>query len=117
MEIFAVGWGGDLAKVWVRWATCVGYRDTESRHRIWFQKDPSLAQGITWEHWKPDPRPLAQYAPPTTHPTASSDDGPQGACCSFPRRDFHVPSADALLPVCISSQNRKKKTCQFLCDF
>ena len=59
----------------------------------------------------PDPCPVC--TPPPPHPTASSDDGLRVPAAPSPARTFHVASADALLPVCISSQNRKKKLVQF----
>lgn len=92
MEIFAGGVGRRSGQG-LGWVGHVcGLRDTESRWEFGSRRTPAWPRAShlgTLETLSP--RPLPSMHPPTTHPTASSDDGPQGACCSFPRQDFSCP--------------------------
>ena len=48
-----VGWGRDLAKIWVGWATCVGY-ETQNFAGNLVPEGPQPGLGHpAWEHWKP----------------------------------------------------------------
>ena len=119
------GWGGE--EIWPR--------SRLGRPRVWVMRNGKSLGGVAGNLVPEGPQPgpvashlgtletlqpltLAQYAPPhhpTPLPHLMTDSRVPAA--PSPARIFHVPSADALLPVCVSSQNRKKTCPVFLCDF